>query len=122
MHVPDARVLVVEDEAGYRQDLVEFLALKRPNWVVDQAVNENEGMNVVQSRLASGEPIGIVITDLVMGPNLQAGLHLLKAARGQDELIQVILYSRKPKKLDRFIAFTIGAFEVIDIGKQRLRA
>jgi class 3 adenylate cyclase len=124
MEPTSARILIVENETTYRGLMRKFLARKRTDWVFDEAGNERKGLKLLKSQLASGEPISVLITDLVMGPTFQEGLQLLKEARVQDPLLEVILYSREPEKLDpiRFGAFGIGAFEVIDIGKHGEKA
>jgi class 3 adenylate cyclase len=116
MPVSCSRVLIVDDEEIYRRNLQMSLAISRPDWIFHTASNENEGLQVLQSSLASGENISVVITDLWMISD-QGGLFLLREARKHDPWLQVILYSRDSTRLEQAGAIAKGAFEVINLSQ-----
>ncbi len=121
MTASECRILIADDEQSFRGNLNQFLRLFRPRWEVDEAGNEIEGLELVESRLASGDPVDLVITDLVMQSEL-GGLLLVREALARDPSIQVILYSRDPSKLDRSAALSMGVSEIVDIGRLGMRA
>jgi adenylate cyclase len=108
-----ARILIVDDEKQNREALKLALGDANPDWSILTASNEAEGKEIIQRQLACGEPIDVVLTDLVMETE-QSGMNILQEARKIDPLIMAILFTAKEKNLDRFAAFDYGAFDVVE--------
>ena len=107
------RVLVVDDEKENREALKLALGDANPDWVILTASNEVEGKRIIEEQLNQGEPIDVVLTDLVMETE-ESGMNILQEARRIDPLIMAILFTAKEKSLDRFAAFDYGAFDVVE--------
>ncbi|MFZ6012141.1 MAG: adenylate/guanylate cyclase domain-containing protein, partial [Bacteroidota bacterium] len=75
------------------------------------ANNENEAKQI----LCSSNPIDVIITDLMM-VNETGGMEVLIAAKEKDPLLMVIIVTAYEKKLDRYKAFDLGAFECLEKG------
>lgn len=108
-----ARILIVDDEIENLNSLKRALGDLNPNWEIMTAVNEDEGKNLLEHQLAEKEPIDVVLTDLVMESE-QSGMNILQEARRLDPLVMTILFTAKEKSLDRYAAFDIGAFDVVE--------
>ena len=108
-----ARVLIIDDEKENREALKLALGDANPEWVIITAATEDEGKNVIRDHVTKGEPIDVVLTDLVMDSE-QSGMNVLQEARRLDPLIMAILFTAKEKSLDRFAAFDYGAFDVVE--------
>lgn len=108
-----ARILIVDDEIENLNSLKRALGDLNPNWEIMTAVNEDEGKRVLEQQLEKKEPIDVVLTDLVMESE-QSGMNILQEARRLDPLVMTILFTAKEKSLDRYAAFDIGAFDVVE--------
>lgn len=108
-----ARILIVDDEKENREALKRALGDENPEWDIYLAVDDAEGRNTLKKQLEKGEPIDVVITDLVMRSE-QSGMTMLQEARKIDPLIMAILFTAKEKSLDRYAAFDYGAFDVVE--------
>lgn len=108
-----ARVLIIDDENENRTALKLALSDANPEWTLITAATEDEGKNIIREQVAKGEPIDVVLTDLVMDSE-QSGMNVLREARRLDPLIMAILFTAKEKSLDRFAAFDYGAFDVVE--------
>jgi len=106
-----ANILIVDDK---EDNLKAYkLALDDANlgWNVLTAKNENEA----QETLKGTQPIDVIITDLVM-INEQSGIEILRLAKQNDPLVMVIILTAFERKLDRFMAFEMGAFDCLSKG------
>jgi class 3 adenylate cyclase len=108
-----SRVLIVDDERANREALKLALGDENPDWQIFTAANEVEGKKIIEDLLAKGEPIDVVLTDLVMTTE-QSGMNMLQEARKLDPLIMSILFTAKERNLDRYAAFDFGAFDVVE--------
>lgn len=108
-----ARILIVDDETANRDSLRLALSDANPDWSVLTASSESEGKEVLAKAVQGGEPVDVVLTDLVM-TNEQSGMSMLQEARRIDPLIMAILFTAKEKSLDRYAAFDYGAFDVVE--------
>lgn len=108
-----ARILIVDDYTPSCDALRLFLSRQNPEWQFFTAANELEGVEVIQRQVVSGEPIDLVLTDLVMGSD-DSGMTMLQAARKLDPSIMAILFTAKEKSLDRYAAYDYGAFDVVE--------
>jgi class 3 adenylate cyclase len=108
-----ARILIVDDEIENLNALKRALGDSNPDWEILTALNENEGKNILERQLAEKQPIEVVLTDLVMESE-QSGMNILQVARHLDPLVMTILFTAKEKSLDRYAAFDIGAFDVVE--------
>jgi adenylate cyclase len=108
-----ARILIIDDEKQNRDNLQLALGDANPEWIIITAADEAEGKQTIQLQLEKGEPIDVVLTDLVMDTE-QSGMNILQEARRLDPLIMAILFTAKEKNLDRFAAFDYGAFDVVE--------
>src|SRR5579863_4813157 len=107
------RVLIVDDEIENRDALKLALGDANPTWDILTAACETEGRDLVKSQLDKREPIDVVLTDLVM-TNEKSGMKLLQEIRTLDPLIMAILFTAKEESLDRYAAFDLGAFDVVE--------
>src|SRR5437764_41704 len=111
------RILVVDDEEPMRTAQADYLRVKNRihNWEVLEASNPSEALGVIRDGLAS-QPIDVLVTDLMMGTDIDAGLNLLVAAQAIDPSLMTILYTAKSAsevQVPRQNAFDKGAFDVI---------
>lgn len=107
------RILVIDDESANRDALRLALSDADPSWKIITANSATEGTQVVVDGAEKGEPIDIVLTDLVMDSE-QSGMDVLREARKIDPTIMAILFTAKEKNLDRYQAFEYGAFDVVE--------
>ncbi|MDB5388910.1 MAG: cyaB 1 [Planctomycetaceae bacterium] len=113
MTIKMARVLIVDDEKENRDALKRALGDENPDWQIYLAKSDTEGLKKLREQLAKGEPIEIVLTDLVMQSE-QSGMNMLQEARKIDPFVMSILFTAKEKSLDRYAAFDYGAFDVVE--------
>lgn len=107
------RILIVDDEKENREALKIALSDDNPEWEIFTVDGEQNGTRCILDQLGKREPIDVVLTDLVMSTE-QSGMNMLMEARKHDPLIMAILFTAKEKSLDRFAAFDIGAFDVVE--------
>jgi class 3 adenylate cyclase/ActR/RegA family two-component response regulator len=100
-------ILIVDDEQQNLNALKGWLAARSPGWIIHTAANETESASIL-----SQHNVDAVITDLVMGTD-QSGMEVLRQARNKDPLIMVILITAFEKRLDRYRAFEMGAFDCV---------
>lgn len=100
-------VLIVDDEAENLRSLKRYLEEKNPTWTVTTARSEEEAEAALRDK-----ELDVVVSDLVMA-NEQAGIEILRMAKERDPLIMVILITAFEKKLDRYRAFELGAFDCV---------
>lgn len=108
-----ARILIVDDEIENLNSLKRALGDENPGWEIQTARNEKEGKRILERQLKKKEPIEVVLTDLVMESE-QSGMNVLQEARRLDPHVMTILFTAKEKNLDRYAAFNIGAFDVVE--------
>ena len=108
-----ARILIVDDEIENLNSLKRALGDLNPNWEILTARNEKEGKSILAQHLDEKEPIDVVLTDLVMESE-QSGMNVLQEVRHLDPLVMTILFTAKEKSLDRYAAFDVGAFDVVE--------
>ncbi len=113
-----AHVLIVDDDEAMRDSLVFSLQRENKYWTISVANGAEQARQIIRSPLE--EPIDVVLTDLVMGPE-GSGIDVLECAKGQDPFMMVIVFTAQEKELDRFEAYRHGAFDCIEknqIGKR----
>ena len=108
-----ARILIVDDEKQNRDSLTRALQDENPDWEIVSAGDEAEGIRLLSAAIESKKPIDVVLTDLVMETE-HAGMSMISEARKRDPLVMAILFTAKEKNLDRYAAFDLGAFDVIE--------
>jgi two-component system response regulator PilR (NtrC family) len=101
----DARVLVVDDEAGLREML--RLLFVRAGYQVSVA----DGQTLAMSLLATAEPFDVVITDLSMPDG--SGMGVLAATRARDESTQVIMITAYATTAQAVQAMREGAYDYV---------
>ena len=102
------RILLVDDEIENLNSLRRYLLDNAPDWEIDTARSETEALE----RLNRDPVVDVVITDLVMITD-QGGIEVLRTARARDSLAMVIVITAFEKKLDRYQAFELGAFDCV---------
>ena len=102
-----ANLLIVDDCLDILNSYRIALEDAEIEWNILTAENEDEAEKILEEI-----PIDIVISDLVMLTE-QSGMEVLRLARKKDPLIMVILVTAYDKKLDRYNAFELGAFDCI---------
>lgn len=100
-------ILIVDDESENLRSLRRYLQDRKPEWEVKTAQSEDTARQVL-----TGESIDVVISDLVMATE-QGGMEVLRVAKDKDPLLMVILITAFEKKLERYKAFELGAFDCI---------
>jgi adenylate cyclase len=100
-------ILIVDDEPGNLKALRRALAEKSPAWAFHGAGSETEAATILNQH-----KVDVVITDLVMATD-QSGMEVLRHAKAKDPLIMVILITAYEKRLDRYLAFGLGAFDCV---------
>mgnify|MGYP003407080156 CR=1 FL=1 len=101
----DARVLVVDDEAGLREMLQ--LLFTRAGYRVSVANGESTAVAL----LAGAEPFDVVVTDLAMPDG--SGMGVLQKARARDESTQVILITAYATTAAAVAAMREGAYDYV---------
>ncbi len=100
-------ILIVDDEPENLKSLRRYLEDRAPGWVVFTAQNEAEAKTALKDRSPD-----VVISDLVMATE-ESGMDVLREAKARDPLVMVILITAFEKKLDRYRAFELGAFDCV---------
>jgi len=101
------RILIVDDEAENLKSLKRYLEDSAPGWTISTAQNEAEARSTFTDL-----PPDVVITDLVMKTE-ESGMNILRDAKTRDPLVMVIVITAYEKKLDRYRAFELGAFDCV---------
>jgi class 3 adenylate cyclase/CheY-like chemotaxis protein len=106
-----SNILIVDDKEYNRKSYK--LALEDAGLATNifLASDENEAKKLICSQ----EQIDVIITDLMMLTET-GGIEVLIAAKNQDPLIMVIIVTAYEKKLDRYKAFELGAFDCLEKG------
>jgi adenylate cyclase len=107
------KLLIVDDEAENREAMRLALSDANPDWEILLASGRLEGIAAVEAGVATGKPVDVVVTDLVMETE-QNGMSMLRTARKVDPQIMAILFTAKESSLDRYKAFDYGAFDVVE--------
>lgn len=100
-------ILIVDDEPENLRSLKRYLEDAAPDWDVSTAQNENEAKGIIKEQSPD-----VVITDLVMVTE-QSGMKILRQVKENDPLVMVILVTAFEKKLERYRAFELGAFDCV---------
>jgi two-component system response regulator PilR (NtrC family) len=101
----DARVLVVDDEAGLREML--RVLFTRAGYHVSVA----DGESTAVSLLAADELFDVVITDLAMPDG--SGMSVLARARARDESTQVVMITAYATTAQAVCAMREGAYDYV---------
>jgi len=101
----NARVLVVDDEAGLREMLQ--LLFSRAGYRVSVADGESSAVALLQGP----EPFDVVVTDLAMPDG--SGMGVLQRARARDESTQVILITAYATTAAAVAAMREGAYDYV---------
>ena len=107
------KVVIVDDEKENLQMLEVALQDENPDWQIITCDSEEESLGIIKAGVEEGSPVDLVLTDLVMNDE-ETGMRIIKNARKIDPLIMTILFTAKEKSLDRYAAFDIGAFDVVE--------
>lgn len=102
-----ANILIVDDREDILKSYKLGLTDAKLGWNIFTAKNENEAETVVKEK-----PIDVVITDLVMLTE-HSGIDVLRFVKEKEPLTMVIIVTAFDKKLDRYEAFELGAFDCI---------
>ena len=101
------KVLIVDDEKQNLKSLQKYLDANLADCEVLVAKNEADAKSMI-----SKHQFSLVITDLVMTSD-EGGIEILTAARAADPLTMVLVITAFDKKLDRYRAFALGAFDCV---------
>jgi len=101
------KILLVDDEQGNLRSLRRYLTDASPDWDILTSSNESEAVALLRQK-----SFDLVITDLVM-TNEQSGMDVLATVKAEYPMTMVILITAFEKKLDRYKAFELGAFDCI---------
>jgi two-component system, NtrC family, response regulator PilR len=101
----DARVLVVDDEAGLREML--RVLLTRAGYSVSLADGQTRAIEL----LRAGDPYDVVITDLAMPDG--SGMGVLHEARAFDESTQVVMITAYATTAQAVQAMREGAYDYV---------
>lgn len=113
MFIDNPRILIVDDEKENLDALVLALGDSNPNWRIMTAQSVRTAESILKSNLSSNNPVDVILTDLVMETE-SSGMDMLRIARTLDPSIMAILFTAKEKSLDRYSAFDLGAFDVVE--------
>ncbi|MFM9985997.1 MAG: adenylate/guanylate cyclase domain-containing protein [Flavobacteriales bacterium] len=106
-----ANILIVDDKdynlSAYRMAIEDAI----PSANIQLASNEIEA----RQKLKGEEKFDVVITDLMMVAD-EGGIDVLITAKEKDPLLMVIIVTAYEKKLDRYKAFDLGAFDCLEKG------
>lgn len=108
-----SKVLIIDDERENLESLKRALGDENPTWEILTAQNEQDAEAKLREQLKKREPIEVVLTDLVMDTEA-SGMNILQKARRIDPMVMAILFTAKEKSLDRYAAFDLGAFDVVE--------
>jgi DNA-binding NtrC family response regulator len=101
------KILVVDDEPVALADL--RLAAEGPNRTVLTAKNPAEA-----ERLIGADRFDLIVTDLVMDDDEEAGFSILRAARKRHGACPVIIITAQPSASRTRKALDLGAFDFVD--------
>jgi class 3 adenylate cyclase/CheY-like chemotaxis protein len=101
------KIVIVDDEVENLNSLKRFLEGASLGWNIYTAQSEREFETVMKVQNPD-----VVISDLVMASE-QSGMEILRQAKQKDPLVMVILVTAFEKKLDRYRAFDLGAFDCV---------
>jgi two-component system response regulator PilR (NtrC family) len=101
----DARVLVVDDEAGLREMLQ--LLFSRAGYRVSVA----DGESAATALLRANDPFDVVVTDLAMPDG--SGMGVLQKARARDESTQVVMITAYATTAAAVAAMREGAYDYV---------
>lgn len=113
MSAENPYILIVDDERENLTALERALKDANPSWKFSLAESDAKGIAIMKEQLAKGDPIDIVLTDLVMDTE-QGGMNMIQEARNIDPFVMPILFTAKERNLDRYKAFECGAFDVVE--------
>lgn len=102
-----ANILIVEDREDELKAYKLYLEDSGVGWNIFTAKNENEAKIVLDM-----QAIDVIITDLLMLTE-QSGIEILQLAKQKDPFLMVIIVTAFEKKLDRYRAFELGAFDCL---------
>lgn len=108
-----AKILIVDDEPENLRLLQIYMTDSNPDWRIFAVNKVEDCLDVIRTEHKTGEPIDLLLTDLVMDAE-DSGMKLIKEARLIDPLIMAILFTAKEQALDRYGAFEFGAFDVVE--------
>jgi adenylate cyclase len=100
-------ILLVDDQAENLRALKADLEEREPGWTVLAATTEAEALAAL-----SGTAVDVVITDLVLAHD-ESGIAVLRAAKEQDTLVMVIIITAYERRLDRYEAYELGAYDCV---------
>ncbi len=107
------KVIIVDDEKENREMLTVALQDENPDWRILKCSSERSCLKTLKKELEGGDPVDLVLTDLVMEGE-DTGMRVIEEARKIDPQIMSILFTAKEKSLDRYAAFDLGAFDVVE--------
>ena len=102
-----SNILIVDDRDDILNSYKLGLEDAKLDWNILTAKNEAEAKKILEYKA-----IDVVITDLVMLTE-KSGIDVLRIAKEKDALIMVIIVTAFERKLDRYQAFELGAFDCI---------
>lgn len=108
-----ARILIAEDDEQNRDAMKIAVGDVDKAWKILVASDEVEAKTIVRLQLKKGDPVDVVLSDLDMRKP-DGGMTLIREVRALDPSIMAILYTSKEHLLDRYGAFEIGAFDVVE--------
>ena len=106
-----SNILIVDDREDILKSYKGELEDAGLGWNILTARNEHEAQKIITET----QPIDVIVTDLVMITE-QSGMEVLRLAKEKDPLVMVIIMTAFEKKLDRYQAFDLGAFDCIPKG------
>ena len=108
------QILIIDDEVENLNALKRALGDENPDWEIHTSKNESDGKQILLTQIANKHPIDVLLTDLVLESGEQGGMNILQEAKRADPLVMTILFTAKEKSLDRYAAFDLGAFDVVE--------
>ncbi len=106
-----AKLLLVDDDKNLLKSFImrieEVVEDDKLDWQIFTAYNEDEARELIEN-----ESFDVIITDLIMLQD-KSGFEVIKTAQKKDSLTQVIVVTAFEKKLERYEAFELGAFDCI---------
>jgi DNA-binding NtrC family response regulator len=102
------KILVVDDEAEVRQSIER--RLQREGFSVDTGSGPQEAIEKIKG---ANPPFDIVLTDMVMGEESDAGVKVLEAAVTQDVFTEVIVLTAYGNVANAVECMKRGAFDYV---------
>lgn len=106
-------ILIVDDDPENLESLKLALGDENPDWIILTASSEEDGEKQLRDQWHKKDPVGLVLTDLVMD-SVSSGMNILQKARQIDPLVMTLLFTANESRLDRYKAFEYGAFDVVE--------